>query len=85
MTGSVPIQVLGSTLDGNSVNRRLVKIHEPSADVVYKVKNPYAEDERLVLFLRSTTPRQDGSELLAVKASYVSVFTLHYAIYTHVH
>ncbi len=31
------IQVLGSTLDGNSVSRRLIKIHQPSANVVYKV------------------------------------------------
>ena len=37
------LQVLGATLDGNSVNRRLVKLHQPSADLVYKVMNPFAE------------------------------------------
>ena len=32
---------MGATLDGNSVNRRLLTLHGDSK-VVYKTKNPYA-------------------------------------------
>ncbi len=44
------MQVLGATLDGNSVNRRLIKIHQPSEAIPYKVRNPFAEDERDFFF-----------------------------------
>ena len=47
---AVFIQVLGSTLDGNSVNRRLIKLHQPSADIVFKVRNPYSEEKRDLFF-----------------------------------
>ena len=43
-------QVLGATLDGNAVNRRLIKLHQPSSDLLYKVRNPYAQEERFVFF-----------------------------------
>ena len=33
---------MGATLDGNSVNRRLLTLHGDSK-VVYKTKNPYAD------------------------------------------
>ena len=42
--------MLGATLDGNSVNRRLVKLHEPSSDLVYKVENPFTDENRFVYF-----------------------------------
>lgn len=35
------VQVMGATLDGISVNRRLLTLHGDSK-VVYKTKNPYA-------------------------------------------
>ncbi len=44
------IQVLGATFDGASVNRRLVKIHDTSADLVYKVSNPFAAGRDVFLF-----------------------------------
>ena len=47
---AVFIQVLGSTLDGNSVNRRLIKLHQPSADIVFKVLNPYSKEKRDLFF-----------------------------------
>lgn len=43
------VQVLGTTFDGASVNRRLVAIHDTSVKMVYKLRNIYAEDERLVI------------------------------------
>ena len=42
--------MLGATLDDNSVNRRLVKLHEPSSDLVYKVENPFTDENRFVYF-----------------------------------
>ena len=47
---ALSIQVLGATLDGNAVNRRLIKLHSPSSDLVYKVRNPYAQEERDLFF-----------------------------------
>ena len=47
---AVFIQVLGSTLDGNSVNRRLIKLHQPSADIIFKVLDPYSEEKRYLFF-----------------------------------
>ena len=42
--------MLGVTFDGASVNRRLIKIHLPKEDFVHKVQNPYASDDRDLLF-----------------------------------
>ena len=47
--------MLGVTFDGASVNRRLVKIHDSSAKLTFKVQNVYSEDGR-DLFLFSDTP-----------------------------
>jgi len=44
------MQVLGVTLDGNAVNRRFLKLHQPSSDLVYKVKNSYTEENRSLFF-----------------------------------
>jgi len=44
------IQVLGATLDGNSVNRRLIKNHDTSNKLLYKTSNPFADDSRPLLF-----------------------------------
>ena len=42
---------MATTFDGASVNRRLVKIHSlGSHDLVYKVHNPYASEERYLYF-----------------------------------
>ena len=45
------LQVLAATLDGNSTNRRLIKLHNPSEEVLYKVINPYADDGRHLFFI----------------------------------
>lgn len=44
------IRILGATLDGNSVNRRLIKIHDTSNKLLYKTSNPFADDSRPLLF-----------------------------------
>ena len=33
---------MGATLDGNAVNRRLLKLHDYDSELVYKTTNPYA-------------------------------------------
>jgi len=43
-------QVLGATFDGASINRRLVKMHGPKTQLVYKVPNPHATDHRQLYF-----------------------------------
>ena len=43
-------RVLGTTCDGLSANRRLFKLHDPTSEIVYKVCNPYAADERSLYF-----------------------------------
>lgn len=47
--------MLGVTFDGASVNRRLVKIHDSSSKLTFKVQNVYSEDGR-DLFTFSDTP-----------------------------
>ena len=47
---TLTLQVLGATLDGNAVNRRLIKLHQPSSDLVYKVQNPFAQEKRFLFF-----------------------------------
>ena len=44
-------QVLAATLDGNTANRRLIKLHDPTEEVLYKVINPYADDGRHLYFI----------------------------------
>lgn len=41
------IQVLAATFDGN---RRLVKIHDPSSPLLFKVPNPFAPDKKDLCF-----------------------------------
>ena len=45
------VKVLAATADGASVNRRLIKLHEASEDVVNKVTNPYAPKGRELFFI----------------------------------
>ena len=42
--------MLGATLDGSSVNRRLIKVHSPQDSIVYKVVNPFSQDSRTFYF-----------------------------------
>ena len=40
------------TFDGATVNRRFIKLHDmDQVDVMYKVKNPYAADNRDLFFI----------------------------------
>ncbi len=41
---------MGATLDGASVNRRLIKLHDPTVALVHKVPNPFSSDEREFYF-----------------------------------
>ena len=49
-------QVLGATLDGATNNRRMIKLHNTSAALTYKVKNVYANDGNRELFFFSDPP-----------------------------
>ena len=44
------MQVLGATLDGSAINRRFIKMHDPSSALVYKVSNIYAMEKRDLFF-----------------------------------
>ncbi|KAL5471612.1 hypothetical protein EMCRGX_G029743 [Ephydatia muelleri] len=45
------LKVLGVTLDGASVNRSLVKLHQsPSDPIPYRTKNPFSGDNRYLYF-----------------------------------
>ena len=44
------VQVLGATLDGALVNRRLIKLHDLGAQLTFKVKNIHAADGRGIFF-----------------------------------
>ena len=43
------LRVIGCTCDGLSVNRRFFKLHDTKDDV-YKVVNPYSQDNRYIFF-----------------------------------
>lgn len=42
--------MLGATSDGCSINRRLIKVHNPKEEIVYKTKNPFSQDQRDLYF-----------------------------------
>ncbi len=46
------LRVLAVTADGGSPNRRLFKIHSPApnSEIMYKVKNPFADDRSVLFF-----------------------------------
>lgn len=41
---------MGATLDGNAVNRRLIKIHDLRSGLLHKVANPFTDDGRQFYF-----------------------------------
>ncbi len=49
------IQVLGATLDGNSVNRVLMKLHSAGPEMVHNVPSPFTSEDRQ-LFCFSDPP-----------------------------
>ena len=40
---------IGATMDGCSVNRHLLKLHDFSAELVYKTKNPFSGTHNMLL------------------------------------
>jgi len=48
--------VMGLTCDGASPNRRLWKLHSDKDELVYKVSNCFADDERDFYFIRPSPP-----------------------------
>ena len=44
------LQVLGATLDGNSVNRRLIKLHDQKLKLLHKTTNPFSSEPRAFFF-----------------------------------
>ena len=57
------IQVLGDTMDGCAVNRKLIKIHQRSSGLIHKVLNPFAKDGRHIHFF-SDPPHLHGTAWL---------------------
>ena len=47
------MQVLATTFDGASVNRRFVALHNTSDKLVYKLVNLYADEQRYVFTIIS--------------------------------
>ena len=43
-------QVLAATMDGASINRRLMKLHTRKTKFSNKILNPYADDQRYLYF-----------------------------------
>lgn len=46
----VHMQVLGATMDGCAVNRKLIKIHNLASEHLHKVLNPFSNDGRYIHF-----------------------------------
>ena len=44
-------QVLAVTMDGSSANRKLIKLHNTSSDVTYRIANPYTAEKRFLFFI----------------------------------
>ena len=42
---------MGATFDGASVNRKLVKLHDPRNNLIHKILNPYAAEGRDFFFI----------------------------------
>ena len=45
------LKVLALTTDGLSANRRLFKLNSTGSQMVHKVTNPYATDDRSIVFI----------------------------------
>lgn len=54
--------VLGIVCDGASPNRRLWKLHSDNNELIYKVPNLFADDERDLFHTRSSTFAQNNKE-----------------------
>ena len=44
------MQVMGTTSDGASINRRFIRLHNHKNQLIHKVPNPYAVDGRDFFF-----------------------------------
>ena len=60
--------LLGATLDGNNINRRLLKLHNPK-EKVYKAENLFTLDKNISLLIVFHSTRSKQFKLLAVKMS----------------
>lgn len=78
---------LSSTFDGASVNRRLVKLHDTSDVLLYKVRNIYSEDDRFIYFfsdpphLIKTTQNCWASSCHNLKLVHTYPFTMYMYLY----
>eukprot|EP00731_Ephydatia_muelleri_P023298 Em0015g881a len=45
------LKVLAVTMDGSSANRKLIKLHNTSSDVTYRIANPYTAEKRFLFFI----------------------------------
>lgn len=48
----IVVQVLGATMDGCAVNRKLIKMHQQASEDSHEVLNPFASDGRYIHFFR---------------------------------
>ena len=49
-------KVLVTTCDGASCNRKFMKLHGDTGELVYKTNNPYSDDESRSVFVLSDAP-----------------------------
>ena len=76
---------MGATFDGASINRRLVRLHQINQDLLYKVPNPYAADNRDFFFfsdpphLIKTTRNCWASQCRKLWASKAKLHNIHLA------
>ncbi len=60
---------MGVTSDGASVNRRLIRLHDPQRKLIHKTPNPYSTDNREVFFFSDPPPlNKNYTELLVFKS-----------------
>jgi len=52
----IGFKVVATTCDGASCNRKFIKVHGETGELVYKTKNPYSDDESRSLFFLSDAP-----------------------------
>ena len=68
-------------MDGNAVNRRLIKMHDDQTELVYKTPNPFADDEVVPTKPVASAPprrlmRRSSSELEDLSSDFLVKTTL---------
>ena len=67
-------QVLAVTMDGSSANRKLIKLHNTSSDVTYRIANPYTAEKRFLFFISDPPPLDKNHPKLLAQSNVVGMF-----------